>query len=414
VSGRLSDGRVTDAGGLLVTVDAGNGVINSIPVTWTAINLPVQPNKFQLVYVTSSGIVSITDNFDMTLTASVIMLAYVFAGASAITRLHEIEKDGKYIYVRRQKPDGFGGWVWDNYEDILNSGEQPQAIYRELDNRIYVTYRKDSAVYQRVIEVGNESSAWTYLLDFTIQSGPQIVLDTDPTNEIQTDSSASDFLLNTFDPFTFSFLILGFETKFNNPGYDFSHKFLFMPTVVTATGINGLELEIENYEIYIGPLDNQTMIDSFDFNSNKGKWKPIDTLTGTFYLGWSGFIKIFGRRLPYTLPPSNRLKISIENTFFDTAGDGSTKVVGKVHESTSYVKSSASDTKNSIDFSFEQLINGENDTTLTEQDKLMSSVSDEFNEILNTFDQIVDSELDNSLTQSDKLMSSVSDLFLED
>ncbi len=412
ISGRLSNGRVQDAGGLNVSVAAGNGIVNSIPVSWGFTNIAVQPNQFQLVYVTTGGVVSITDNFDMTLTASVILLAYVFAGATGITRLLEIEKDGKYIYVRRQQPDGFGGYIWDNYEDILNSGTEPHAVFNILDNRIYLTYKKDSAVYQRIIEVGNEANAWEYLLDYNIQSGPQIVLGSDPLTQIEADSSSSDMKSSTADPFTFSTLILGFKTEFQNPGYDFTHKYLFMPNVKSIEILDGTELEIENYNIYTGSDILQNLVDSFDYQLNKHTWKNIDSLDGVFYLGWSGYLKIFGRKIPYTLPIDSRLKITIQPDFFDLNGADTESIIGKAHQSTDYVKSSSSDAKNDILTTFEQIIDFETDGTLEEQDKLSGSSSDNSSFIINTFEQAFDFETDNELTQQDKLSGSSSDLFL--
>ena len=407
LSGRLSNGRVTNPSSLNISVAAGNGIINSTPVVWSSTPLVAQANKFQLVYVNSSGVVNITDIFDMTLMASSILLAYVFAGLTEVTRILEIEKDGKYILVRRQKPDGFGGWIWDNIEEILHSGEFPSSFYDTSLNRIFLTYKKDGAIYQRIIEVGNETNAWDYLLDYTIQAGPQIVLNNNPIAEQFLDASGSDSSLETTDPFPFSWKILGFQTEFLNPGYDYTNKYMFMPyVVVNPDAQQAIVAEPINYQLYLS--DNETLNETLDYNSNKLTWKNINLYNGIFYLGWTGFIYVDGRKIPFTLSKRSRQEIYIESTRDEIVNNSPTQIGSSVHQS--FISSgSASDAKNEIIETFNQIYDYETDDTKAQPNTLQASASDAKNEIIETFNQIYDYETDDTKAQPNTLQASASD-----
>lgn len=182
-TGKQSYSRITfTSPSFLISIEAGNGVVNGIPVVWAAGNLIASPNTYQIVYVSSTGILGISSSMDMYDTQNVIILAYVSSGFSSITRIEEVEQTGTYIYIRKQVLLG-GVWVWDEYEYRLNTGDQPKAFYDASDNKIYVTYEKDSLSYVRMFNPADELT-WEYLPNINITSNT-ITLNRDPQNTIE-------------------------------------------------------------------------------------------------------------------------------------------------------------------------------------------------------------------------------------
>lgn len=404
-SGRISNSRVTTPSGFTVTVEAGNGNINGIPVVWGSDSLLATPNTFQLVYVDSAGNPGITDDFDMTFTASVILLAYVFSGGSSITRIHEIEKDGRYIFTKRQKLN-MGEWIWDNYEEILQSGQYPTVMYDSSLGRIHLNYTKDGAIYRRIIEVGNESEAWTYLLDYDIQVGNIITLNTDPTASTIGESSSTDGKISIREPITFAWTLMGFQYESLNPGHDWSNKYMFMPhVVVDSSVVNSLNVIVSNYHFYIS--DNETVVETINYDSNLHTWKNINTYNGTFYLGWSGEIRINGRTIPYELPKESRLRIYIENSATDISE--SPTMITDISHLSFRSQSSASDGLHNITATFEQIYEFHTDDTKADTDTLQSSSSNGLHNITATFEQMYEFHTDDTKTATDTLQSSASD-----
>jgi len=130
-----------------IHVPAGSGSINSVPVSWFALDVFATPNTYQLLYVSNTGVVSITDTWDMNLYKNAIILALVYSGSGEITFLERWEKTGTYIFLRAQTSPG----VWDSKEYTLNVGEQPKAFI-DVTGKIYLSYLKDSAVFVRIID----------------------------------------------------------------------------------------------------------------------------------------------------------------------------------------------------------------------------------------------------------------------
>jgi len=193
-SGRLSDSRTSFVDTTFnVNVEAGNGEINGTPVSWTAHSLVMPASTNQLIYVDAVGNVLNTEDYPMSVVKDVILLALVYVGEFSITSLEELEKWGRYVYGRRQIQQA-GSWVWDDYEFILNTGEDPKAFYDVSSDKIYVTYRKDSSSNVRVLDVANELT-WSYIPSVLLSGfGAQINMRRDPENEFTMMSSSSNNL----------------------------------------------------------------------------------------------------------------------------------------------------------------------------------------------------------------------------
>jgi hypothetical protein len=337
VSGKLSDTRITNPSGYSINVGSGNGTLNGISKAWSSASITAIPNVFQLVYVDlvpTTPVVDIASDFPMTFTKSVIPLAYVFSGSSSITRLIEVEKTGNYIYARRQKPDGSGGWSWDDYEDLLNSGEQPSAVLG--GNRIYITYTKDSSVYQRIIEVGNENNAWDFLLDYQINTNiinpseipfkveqqlqsssipiyqPTVTyeqifktsIDSYPnmvssSNTIYMDDDIVDFTNNG----------LGMGWYKSDPASIYKYLF-FLPTVKPK--LANITIEDAYYEFY---SNNHTFLHDVSY-SNVNTYHEL-AITGPFYLGFRFTLNNITKKQLVVLPPNQRLYFFRDPILFD-------------------------------------------------------------------------------------------------
>lgn len=179
-SGRTSDSRVTFVSGFTIQVDAGAGTLNSNAVTWNAATIALPPSSYVLVYVDVSGNVVTTTSWSMDVVKTSIVLAYVNVGDSVVVYIEEVEKAGNYIFVRKQVPV-VGGWVWDDNEYILNTGEQPRAAYDVSMGKVYVSYRKDSTAFMRLFDVSDDTT-WHYIRNYSvtastinINANPQVI-----------------------------------------------------------------------------------------------------------------------------------------------------------------------------------------------------------------------------------------------
>lgn len=180
-SGRLSDSRVTYTLPFTINVEAGNGQINSIPVVWGAAVLTVDPNTFTLIYVSNTGVVGKTTDFPISFVKDVIVLAYVSSGGSEIVYVEEVEKVSKFIYAKRQAAST-GRWVWDDYEFVLNTGEQPRAFYDPVTDRVYMSYKKDGIALCRLFDLSTETT-WAYVANKYLVS-EQMYLSHDPESSL--------------------------------------------------------------------------------------------------------------------------------------------------------------------------------------------------------------------------------------
>lgn len=168
-SGRLSNSRVTYTIPFTLNIQAGNGIINGIAVSWGATSLIAGSNSFILIYVDNLGTVGMTTDFTMTFMKDVIVLAYVNTGNSEIVYVEEVEKISKNIYCRKQVSYSYGSWSWDDYELILNTGEQPRAFYNSDNNKIYMSYKKDDIAFVRIFDLNSQIS-FSYLPNKYISS----------------------------------------------------------------------------------------------------------------------------------------------------------------------------------------------------------------------------------------------------
>lgn len=190
-SGRTSDSRVTFTLPFTVSVEAGSGTLNGSVITWGAVSASVALDSFDIVYVDSVGNVVITDTWDMTTIAASIVLAFVYVGHTAITRLEEFEKTGLYIYAQKQILVG-PVWYWEDKEYLVNTGDQPRAFYDQIGDKIYLQYKKDSTVYLRIFNPSDELS-WRYIPNTFIQDPNIIHFNRDPQTSVQFIAGAGDF-----------------------------------------------------------------------------------------------------------------------------------------------------------------------------------------------------------------------------
>jgi len=397
-TGKTTGGIATNPSGFNISITSGTGTLNGISKSWTSDSVIAVPSLCQLVYVDPAAVgngVGITSNLSMTFISTIIPIAFVFSGSSSIVRLLSIENEGNYIYARRQKPDGFGGWVWDNYEDILNSGESPSAYFNTLTNRIHLTYKRNSSVYQRIIQVGNESNAWSLLPDYAETAGPTKIPD-DILNEcdiipsgarlvspivstftqlydFRTDNTNNDKLTSSGARLTaittqfggsFSFTrASGTKDTFLNPGY-IANLYLYLPIISLVSGTPITLLNNTFYEIY--DTDNQTLLESVPYSANIGKWKNIDAYVGKrIFLGFRGQYSVYNDKsnlADISLSPADRSPVDAFNNSIQTE-EGNQKNVS-VSDLIKEIIPSSLPLKAQIDITFIQLYDFETDNTI--------------------------------------------------
>lgn len=136
-------------------VEAGNGEINGIPVVWTVNDINLIPNTYTLIYVDSAGNVGHTVNFPISFVKNIITLAYANVGTTTIIRITPIEKEGLYIFNRKQVLSG-PNYIWDDYESRLNVGEKPEVFFDPSSDKAYCTYIRDGSTYIRMFDTTND------------------------------------------------------------------------------------------------------------------------------------------------------------------------------------------------------------------------------------------------------------------
>lgn len=323
LSGRLSDSRVTYAS-FTVHVEAGNGSLNSTPVSWIATDLTMPANSSQIVYVDSGGTVSFTSSlvfgrYDMSLMATSIILAFVSIGNIEINQLEEVEKTGKYIYARSQIFSG-GSWIWDNNEYILNTGEQPKAYYDIAANYIYLSYKKDSISYVRVINFANPLTL-RYNSNISIQSGSIITLNNNPQNTFYLNSAGGyEASVSTFT--TPKLYLLSYTALKFIPVLSVQQPHIYMPFVTSSGGyLPYLRLP---YYIDIFSLSGSTYIleESVAVYDNTStdpikdlplRWHQWTGSLGQKYLGVRAYNTLFVD--PYLSDPSDYVPIFVSAAY---------------------------------------------------------------------------------------------------
>lgn len=248
VSGRESNSRVQVDQNFDINVEAGSGTILYTPVTWGATTVTLPASSFSLIYVDVSGQVLVTQNPSSISTTTVsILLAYVRTGSSEVTVLEEIEKTGKYIYVQYQVLSGTE-WVWDQKEYILNVGEQPRAFYDRTQDKLLLSYVRDSIGYMRLFDLTDELT-FEYLTNYTIENDV-INLKTDPSHSIQSMfaalSDSETNLVSTTVEYEFAYYMLGYAISIDETGT--FHHYVHMPWMealnYTSLSISDIYLEI--------------------------------------------------------------------------------------------------------------------------------------------------------------------------
>lgn len=373
LSGRTSDTRVTiddPTPTFNVYVQAGSGTLNGTPVSWGAVTLIMPPDTFQVIYVTSGGVVSYISDLTMSIMASSIVLAFVYVGVSAITLLEEVEKTGRYVYVRHQILSG-STWVWDNNEYILNTGEQPKAFYNSATDKIYLSYKKDSISYLRVIDTTNPLT-WSYLPNISIQTGPTINLNNNPQSTLYFKSSAG--YESTFSTFTTPKLYtLNYTALKFIPVLSVQQPHIYMPFVLSSGGyLPYLKLP---YYIEIFSFDGVSYVleDTVTVNDNTGidiikdiplRWHQWTGSMGMKYLGLRAFNTLFVD--PFVSDPADYLPIFVSSAYegHQTVGNTiSAYVVEKTFDINSI--SAGYEASNPVTFSYDILYDMEFQTVGT-------------------------------------------------
>ena len=279
-SGRISGGRVTATlPTFTVNVALGGGILNSTPVVWGATSVTATAEKFEIVYVTLAGVVGITDDFSMVLLKDRIILAYIQSGLSSIVRVIEVEKDGKYIYNRRQVLSG-SDWVWDDNEYPLCTGEIPVALYNS--GKIYLTYKKDSIAYIRIFNPSDELT-WSFLRPIEIDTGNQITLNNDPSSSgIHSFGCGRDCFAQVVNIqlFNLSGIAMTFIRSYSNP-------YAFKPVISSSymdylIGDFTIEFYTKSGSVYT--LENSYVMTKYDNNKYGNRWFEWTDTPGQKYV----------------------------------------------------------------------------------------------------------------------------------
>jgi hypothetical protein len=278
-SGKQSYSRITfTSPSFTVNVEAGNGSINGTPVTWLAGTLTATHDTYQIVYVTTDGVlhIDLVTVMTMTLLKDVIILAYVSSGNSSITRIEEVEHTGYYIYLRKQVPSG-PDWVWDDLEYRVNTGEQPKAFYDASANKIYMTYKKDSIAYVRVFDPTDELT-WSYLPNIAIASNV-ITLNRNPQNSIRLSLSSGSQAKS-----------ISIEFDLSAAGFSFidGNTYVFLPLVGGSFVTYVKDITYEFYTLGVGgyTLEESYVIPNYPNRLTlDDRWKLWAGSIGIKYVG---------------------------------------------------------------------------------------------------------------------------------
>lgn len=218
-SGKQSNSFVSVDGAFGLSVEAGNGEILGESVSWGAATVTADPEKFSLLFVDKQGNVQVKSTPKMGTVQDAIILAYVRAGSTQITRYEEIEKVGKYIFCRYQKKDG-DQWVWDEEEYMISVGEKPRAFYDKANDKIILSYNRDSIGYLRVFDLQDELT-FEYLSNTSLENDV-VNLKNDPQNTARF-MFASGFRSKAvtgsdIDVYDFRYYMLGYAISIEDNG----------------------------------------------------------------------------------------------------------------------------------------------------------------------------------------------------
>jgi hypothetical protein len=284
-SGRLSQSMVFATSGLEIQVDAGNGEINGVTVSWFLTSLTVPVSSYSLIYVSTAGVVLQTTDITSTLVQDIVVLAFIGSGVSAVVNVDVVERTGVYLFSKRQVLSG-SEWVWDDYEYRLNVGRDPTASYDSVNNKMYVTFSKDGSTYVRVIDLA-DSLTWEYLSHVRIV-GNVVYPDTDPQGTIIARAGASTGPHTQNTLFPLSSIGIGYR--------------LSGVTVTPCVHVPFLNSAFNTYvsdgtifcEVFEKPAGSYVLVDSFSI----GK---AETFTWRTWIGSFNTTLYFGVRLKHSL-----------------------------------------------------------------------------------------------------------------
>jgi len=284
-----------------IHVPAGSGSINAISVSWSAVDVYATHDTYQLLYVSNTGTVTITDVWDSDLVKDVIILAFVYSGSSEITLLERWEKVGNYISVKSQTSPG----VWDSKEYTLNVGEQPKAFI-DVTGKIYLSYLKDSAVFVRIIDFSDPLTL-SYL-PHTIVSANMLQINMNPYPQSSLPVSLGSGYEGVVtapqgvDLYPFAYYGVGYRKVLG-----VYQPFMYLPY------LTGSYLSYINYPYYVeffrytgGSYVLVTSIAVYDLLadlSSLNRWFQWTYGTDTFYVGVRVNNKLINT--PYTTLPAN-------------------------------------------------------------------------------------------------------------
>jgi hypothetical protein len=280
----------------------------------------------------------------MTFVKDVITLAYVSSGGSSIVYLEAIEKSGKYIYGRKQVLSG-GSWIWDDYEYVLNTGEQPRAYYDPAVNKVYLSYKKDSISWVRMFDLSLSdtleylpntviSGGYLYLYNYpTTGRNPENTIYVKSGSGLKAASSISDTVL-------FSLGATGLSFTETSPSV--WTKYVYLP-VVTGSNLAYLHYPywIEFYTLSGSTytLELSVLVSVNDTNIYPYRWYPWTLTNGRKYVGLKAYNNFFST--PFYTDPANYLTLDIFDVFDFSQVLSSTSLRDDVIEGRQIYKSGA-------------------------------------------------------------------------
>jgi hypothetical protein len=306
-SGRTSVGRVTLLSGFQIQVDAGSGTLNGNSVSWSTATPTLEMNTFVLVYVNASGNVLVSTNWTMTTLKTSIVLAYVNVGNSAIVYIEEVPQTGNYIYIRKQVLSG-SSWIWDDTEQIINTGEQPRAAYNSSNGIIYLSYRKDGIPYLRLFDTTNEVS-WNYIRNSTVTSSVINLNNNPQINYTFSAAAGSKASLSLVNANLFPIMVVGFGFILES---GVPQPYIFLGPIAYSSYVQYITSAI-TYNIYTYNGSTYTLEASttipYPFREDYTNWFRWMHTTGPKYIGIQCNTILFPQ--PFRTDPSNYSQVTV-------------------------------------------------------------------------------------------------------
>lgn len=375
-------------------VPAGTGEINGIPVSWSSDVLTLPSDSYVLVYVTSSGVVGYSDDFPISFTKDVIILAFAYVGASSIVRIINTERDGFYIFHRKQVLSG-SDYVWEDYEYKLNVGIKPEAIYDSTNDKVYLSFQKDGASMVRMFDLTNPNT-WKdinhiLLVDPTLYPVPQPKIDL-LLESAYSKASVEDVSLPLYDFATD--VMVGLEIGSNDP-------YIHIPHVTSsfmdyATFPCKIQIFSKSGSIYT----LQAEFDAYDYNRFRGLSQLWSYSRGDKYAGLEVEHTLYSGN--YITLPSNYFSFFIPDNIDVTEIVDSTHSSTKIYPEVWDLESSYGSSSEEKISEYDQLYKFPEDLTFND---LESAYSNSTTEKLSEYDQTCEFPEDLTLTELESAYS---------